>query len=253
MFKSVLILSVFLFFSLFVIAQHTELSENKGEVGLLMGRSFYQGDIAPDAPFFNWTYGAFVKKQLNNYIGIRFNLEMQQYAAFDILSQDPYSLLRDASFARNTIEGSLMTEFNFLNFVTGSRNRKFTPYLSVGVGYLYALDTLIKNNTSAELPITSPNKLPLNLTFPVNIGFKYNVYRKFNILGEATYRYTSMDDLDFLSSGINTPSGYQGSASGNDRFFSAKLGISYTFNRIYGMEKNQPKKSKGLLNRFKRK
>jgi hypothetical protein len=62
-----------------------------------------------------------------------------------------------------------------------------------------------------------------------------------------------MDDLDFLSSGINTSSGYQGSASGNDRFFSAKLGISYTFNRIYGMEKNEPKKSKGLLNRFKRK
>jgi hypothetical protein len=253
MFKSVLFFLVFLCCSQFVMAQHTELSENKGEVGLLMGRSIYQGDIAPDAPFFNWTYGAFVKKQLNNYIGIRFNLEMQEFAAYDILSQDPYSLLRDASFASNTIEGSLMTEFNFLNFVTGSRNRKFTPYLSVGVGYLYVLETLLNVKTSAVLTTTNPNKLPLNLTFPINIGFKYNVYRKFNILGEATYRYTSMDDLDFLSSGINTSSGYQGSASGNDRFFSAKLGISYTFNRIYGMEKNEPKKSKGLLNRFKRK
>ena len=70
MFKSVLFFLVFLCCSQFVMAQHTELSENKGEVGLLMGRSIYQGDIAPDAPFFNWTYGAFVKKQLNNYIGI---------------------------------------------------------------------------------------------------------------------------------------------------------------------------------------
>jgi opacity protein-like surface antigen len=146
-----------------------------------------------------------------------------------------------------------MTEFNFLNFITGSRNRKFTPYLSFGVGYLYRMDTLLNQNTSDLSAPTSPNKVPLNLTFPLNLGFKFNVYRRFNILGEATYRYTSMDDLDFLTSSINTPSGYQGSASGNDRFFSAKLGISYTFNRIYGMEKNEPKKSKGLLNRFKRK
>jgi len=253
MFKSVLFLFVFLCCSQFLMAQHTELSENKGEVGLLVGRSFYQGDIAPDAPFFNWSYGAFVKKQLNNFVGIRVNLEMQKFESYDILSQDSYSLLRNASFASNTIEGSVMTEFNFLNFITGSRNRKFTPYLSFGVGYLYRMDTLLNQNTNDVSAPASPNKVPLNLTFPLNLGFKFNVYRRFNILGEATYRYTSMDDLDFLSSSINTPLGYQGSASGNDRFFSAKLGISYTFNRIYGMEKNEPKKSKGLLNRFKRK
>jgi hypothetical protein len=90
----------------------------------------------------------------------------------------------------------------------------------------------------------------------MNLGFKFNVYRRFNIFTEATYRYTSMDDIDFLSSGssaYNTASGYQGNASGNDRFFSAKLGISYTFNRIYGMEKYEPKKSNGLLNRFRKK
>lgn len=251
MFRRVLFLLVLLNFTHFVKAQHTELSENKGEVGLLMGRSFFQGDIAPDAPFFNWSYGAFVKKQMNNYFGIRLNVEMQQLAAYDILSLDPNSLQRDASFARNTIEGSLMTEFNFLNFITGSRNKKFTPYLSFGVGYLYMLDTLLNVRTG----VTNASS-KLKLTFPMNLGFKFNVYRRFNIFTEATYRYTSMDDIDFLSSGssaYNTASGYQGNASGNDRFFSAKLGISYTFNRIYGMEKYEPKKSKGLLNRFRKK
>ena len=64
MFKSVLFLFVFLSCSQFVMAQHTELSENKGEVGLLMGLASYQGDIAPDVQVYYRNYGAFAKKQL---------------------------------------------------------------------------------------------------------------------------------------------------------------------------------------------
>lgn len=250
MFKRVVFFLFLITITHFVKAQHTVLSENKGEVGLLIGSSFIQGDISPDVPFYNTSYGLFLKKQMNSYFGIRLNFEMQQLAAYDVLSLDPYSLLRDASFATNNLEGSLMTEFNFLNFVVGSRNKKFTPYLGFGVGYLYNLKTFLNVNTGVNNPSSK-----LKLTFPLNLGFKLNVYRRFNVLAEATYRYTTMDDIDFLSSGINvfTNTGYQGNVTGNDRFISAKLGISYTFNRIYGMEKYQPKKSNGLLNRFKRK
>ena len=250
MFKRVLFLFFLMITSQFAIAQHTVLSENKGEIGLLIGSSFIQGDIAPDVPFYNMSYGLFIKKQMNSYFGIRMNLEMQEIAAYDVLSLDPYSLLRDASFSRNTIEGSLMTEFNFLNFVVGSRNKKFTPYLGFGVGYLYYIDIISNVNTGVNNPTSK-----FNLTFPMNLGFKFNVYRRFNILGEATYRYTTLDDIDFLSSGNNvfTATGYQGNVTGNDRFFSSKLGISYTFNRIYGMEQYKTKQNKGLLNRFKRK
>lgn len=264
MFKSVLILFGLLFLSHGVNAQHTQLSENQGELGLLMGMASYQGDIAPDVQVYYRNYGAFVKKQLNNYVGIRLNVEMQKLAAHDMLSLDPYALLRNANFQINTIEASVMGEFNFLNFITASRNKKFTPYTGFGLGYLYNLETIRNNNTSSvTVSTTDPNtnysKSKLNLTFPVNLGFKYNIYRRFNILGEATYRYTIMDNIDFLNDQEPTertaaaPMGYQGSLTGNDRFFSLKLGISYTFNRIYGVEQYKPKKSNGLLNRFKRK
>ena len=264
MFKSVLFLFVFLCCSQFVMAQHTELSENKGEVGLLMGLASYQGDIAPDVQVYYRNYGAFAKKQLNSYVGVRLNVEMQKLASHDMLSLDSYALLRNANFQINTIEASVMGEFNFLNFISGSRNKKFTPYVGFGVGYLHILDTIRNNNTSvvvlstADLLNGKQKQSALNLTFPLNLGFKFNVYRKFNIFAEATYRYTTTDKLDFIDGNATpmttaAPLGYQGSTSRNDRFFSAKLGISYAFNNIYGIAEYKPKKSIGLFNRFKRK
>ena len=264
MFKSVLFLFAFLFFSHFVMAQHMELSENKGEVGLLMGAASYQGDIAPDVQVYYSSFGAFAKKQLNGYVGVRLNVEMQKLASHDMLSLDPYAILRNANFQINTIEASVMGEFYFLNYITGSRNKKFTPYLGFGVGYLHNLDTIRNNNTSVaslttdDLLNAKQKQSALNLTLPLNLGFKFNVYRRFNILAEATYRYTTTDNLDFIN-GNSTPAtsvapfGYQGSTSGNDRFFTAKLGISYSFNNIYGIAQNKPNKSNGLFNRFKRK
>ena len=264
MFKSVLFLLVFLCCSQLVMVQHTELSENKGEVGLLMGLASYQGDIAPDVQVYYRNYGVFAKKQLNGYVGVRLNVEMQKLASHYMLSLDPYAILRNANFQINTIEASVMGEFYFLNYITGSRNKKFTPYLGFGVGYLHNLDTIRNNNTSV-VNITTEDVLngkqrqsPLNLTLPLNLGFKFNVYRRFNILVEATYRYTTTDNLDFLDANSTpatsvVPFGYQGSTSGNVRFFTAKLGISYSFNNIYGIAQNKPNKSNGLFNMFKRK
>jgi hypothetical protein len=264
MLRSVLFLLVFLCCSQFVMAQHTELSENKGEVGLMMGLASYQGDIAPDVQVYYRNYGAFAKKQLNSYVGVRLNVEMQKLASHDMLSLDPYAILRNANFQINTIEASVMGEFNFLNFISGSRNKKFTPDVGFGVGYLHILDTIRNNNTSVVVISTDDvlsgkqKQSGLNLTMPLNLGFKYNIYRKFNIFAEATYRYTTTDKLDFIDGNATpktaaAPLGYQGSTSGNDRFFSAKLGISYSFNNIYGIAEYKPKKSIGLFKRFKRK
>ncbi|MGI9138866.1 MAG: DUF6089 family protein [Sediminibacterium sp.] len=265
MIKRVLILLVLLNIKQLVIAQHVELSENKGEVGLMLGMASYQGDIAPDVQVYYRNYGAFVKKQLNAYVGVRFNVEMQKLAAHDMLSSDPYALMRNANFQINTLEASAMGEFYFLNYITGSRNKKFTPYLGFGVGYLFNLETIRNNNTSVITLNPNSSNLgtyktsKLNVTFPLNFGLKYNIYRRFNLLAEATYRYTTTDNIDFINDSDPTPVtpvapfGYLGSSTGNDRFFSGKLGISYSFNNIYGIEQYKPKKSIGLLNRFRKK
>ena len=256
--KRILFLFCFLYVMQNALAQHHELSENKGEIGLLMGIASYKGDIAPDVQVFYSNYGVFFKKQLNNYVGIRLNAEMQQLASADMLSSDPYSLSRNANFAINSLEVSAMGEFYFLNYITESRNHKFTPYLGFGIGYFKNLETIQNNNTSIILPVAGVRNSKMDLTFPINLGLKYNIYRRFNLLAEATYRFTNFDDLDFLQDAYptaisaNAPLGFQGSSTGNDQFFSLKLGISYSFNTIYGMEREKPHHNKGLFNRFKR-
>ena len=257
--KRILFLFCFLYVVQNALAQHHELSENKGEVGLMLGMASYQGDIAPDVQVFYRNYGVFFKKQINNYVGIRLNVEMQKLASADMLSSDPYSLLRSADFLINTVEASVLGEFYFLNYISGSRDRKFTPYLGFGIGYFKNLETIHNNNTSNILTVAGVRSSNLDLTFPINLGVKYNFYRQFNLLAEATYRFTNFDRLDFLQDAFptaisaNAPLGYQGSSSGNDQFFTLKLGSSYSFNKIYGMEQNKPPQTRGLLNRFKRK
>lgn len=243
---------LFIFFALcsthYSFAQHNELSQNTGEAGLMLGLATYNGDIAPDVQVFYRNYGAYVKKQLNNYVGIRLNVEMQKMGTHDLLSTLPYANDRNADFLLNTIEGSLLGEFYFLNYIAGSRNKKFTPYLGMGVGYLYTLEKIRNNNTSVVLPL---HQLPL--TFPLNLGLKYNVLNRFNLFAEATYRYTFFDDLDFLTDQNVTANGFQGSRTGNDQFFSTKVGISYSFNKIYGMDQQKKAPKPSLLNRFRRK
>jgi len=255
---------LFLFCLLYVVqnafAQHNELSENNGEIGILMGRASYNGDIAPDVNVYYKNYGVFYKKQLNNYVGIRLNAEMQKLGSADILSSDPYSLLRNSNFLINSFDVSLMGEFYFLNYITGgSRDNKFTPYLGFGIGYFKNLETIHNNNTSVIPAEEAVRSSTTNLTFPINFGIKYNIYRQFNLLAEATYRFTNFDHLDFLQDKYptdiyaNAPLGFQGSSTGNDQFFSLKIGISYSLVKIYGMEDAKPQQKKSLLNRFRRK
>ena len=248
MLRRILIIFFIFYTTQSLFAQHNELSENTGEAGLMLGLASFNGDIAPDVQVFYRNYGAYVKKQLNNYVGIRINVEMQKMGSHDMLSILPYANQRNADFLINTIEGSVLGEFYFLNYISGSRNKKFTPYLGFGVGYLYTLEKIRNNNTSVLIPV---KKLPL--TFPLNLGLKYNVFSRFNLFAEATYRYTNFDDLEFLTDQNPTTTGFQGSSTGNDQFFSGKIGVSYSFNNIFGMDQNKKVPKPSLLSRFRRK
>jgi len=247
--KRILISLCFFYVVQTTMAQHYELSENKVEIGLMTGLASYNGDIAPDVQVFKSNYGVFFKKQLNNYVGIRLNAEMQKFGSNDLLSSDPYSFARAKKFEINSVEVSAMAEFYFLNYILRSRDHKFSPYLGFGIGYIKNLETF--------LPTPPPDaSKTIPLTFPINFGIKYNILGQFNLFGEATYRFTSIDDLDFVTDSPIPPSTsvYEGGAPGNDQFFSLKLGISYAFNKIYGLGlKIDQQNRKSFFNWFKRK
>jgi len=242
--------------------QHLQLIENRGEIGLFAGKASYRGDIAPDKLNFKNNFGAFYKKQYNDYAGFRLNYEQIQLGQNDTLSNNIYAKRRGFSFSRQFHDISLMGEFYFTRFLPGNKGYRFTPYLGIGVGYLLESgkgkkEVVISTSTilggSYALPVVSTSKGYVQ--FPIQLGFKYNLSQRWNIFGEAMYRFVNSDELDYIADGqiiqhysTSAPAdryNYQGSRSGQDQFFSIKGGISYNLIKIYGEEKWKPgKKSK---------
>ena len=241
--KQFIYLLFLLFFTTSVQAQYLQLVENKGEFGVFAGQASYNGDIAPNLQFLTTNFGGFYKRQLNDYVGLRLNYEIVPLGAFDSLTANTMnSYVRGRSlFFKTTYQDiSLMTELYFLKFINGNKNYRFSPYLGFGVGYL------------SPLKDTSTPLAPNIITMPLTIGFKYNVVGSFNVFGEFTYRFTNSDQLDHFGDNNIYPKGvtnYQASTSGKDQFFSAKLGLSYNFLRIYGPDPRPKAKRDNLFSK----
>ena len=271
-------------------AQHLQLIENRGEIGLFGGQASYRGDISPDKFLFNKSYGAFYKKLFNDYGGFRLNYEQIRVGANDTLSTNDYVRRRGFFFSRQFHDISLTSEFYFTRFLPGNKGYRFTPYLGIGVGYLleannanFGMDTLSTVVRpflidSVNFPNLSPSKGIFHL--PVQLGFKYNLNKRWNIFAEVKYRFTLSDELDFfpdgqlleqrqkISSGSNFMIGgtfdeerigtgnfvnnYQGSRSGKDQFFTIKAGISYNLIKIYGEDRWKPAKRSKLASQKER-
>jgi opacity protein-like surface antigen len=223
-------------------AQHLQLMENRGEIGLFAGQSSYRGDIAPDIFTFNNNFGAFYKKQYNDYAGFRLNYEMVQLSNDDLLSNNVYANSRKFFFSRNFHDISLMGEFYFTRFLPGNKAYRFSPYLGIGAGYMFELGEEESN------PLTTLTVQKSFFNFPIQLGFKFNLTQHWNLFTEASYRFSATDELDYLIDGqlYSSPGAsaikYQGSRSGKDQFFSVKGGISYSLIKIYGEEKFKPGK-----------
>ncbi len=243
-----LIIIAFLFTSQLVTAQHLQFIENRGEIGVVGGVSSYVGDIAPDIRFLTKNYGAFYKKQLNDYVGLRVSYEYVDLAASDRQSTDTYISQRSLYFQRTFHDVSVMGEFYFLRFIDGNKRFRFSPYLGFGFGAL-------KSITSS--PNLAGSKTQRTLVMPLNFGLKYNIGGPWNILGEATYRFTNSDYIDYFGD-ENTyippynSTTYQASTSGKDQYFSLKMGLSYNLLKVYGPDRDK-KRKKGLFGKTREK
>ena len=237
----IFLLFVFLY-SVSAKAQHLQLINDKGEVGAFMGYGSYNGDIASDVQFIKMNYGAFYKKQLNAYIGLRVNYEKLNLGASDVSSQNAYDFARGFTFQRDFHEISVLSELYFNRFITDRKNFRFSPYLGFGVGYL------INGSIDETNGFANPAKNRI-ATMPINLGFKWNVYKQISLFGEFKYRFTTSDYVDHFPDGVllsipGSSNQFQGSKSGKDELLSASLGLSYNFRKIYGPEKFKPSKKK---------
>jgi hypothetical protein len=235
-----LLIFTFLFFCANSFGQHLELMDDKGEAGVMVGYGSYNGDIAPDVQFIKMNYGAYYKKQLNEFVGIRLNYQSFSLNVNDNKSSNAYAIARGFYFQRNFHEVTVMSQLYFNRFISGRKHYRFSPYLGFGAGLL--ITGSVDNSSNGS----SKNQYPV---IPVNFGLKYSISSHINVFAEYKQSFTTSDYIDHLSDvqlykNPNTKDLFQGSKSGKDNLLSAQIGISYNFRKVYGPDPVKQQKHK---------
>ena len=190
-------------------AQYEAVQE--GEYGITAGVAHYFGDLNNRAAFNRpkIALGAFFRKQLNNYAGIRLTAHFAQLGYSDQYSQNAYQRSRNLSFNTNIFEIALRGDFNFFQFNPTDPQHSFTPYATIGVGvfsydpysylggqkyYLRPLDTEGETFYKGRKAYGT-----MAVCIPIGFGVKYAVTDKINISFEIAHRFTTTDYIDDVS------------------------------------------------------
>lgn len=212
-------------------------AQKTADIGIWGGTSGYFGDIDETGPFpsFNLNFGGYFRYNFNPRVGLRAMILSGKFSNEGIIEGEHWA------FNKNVQDISLQVEVNYLKYILGFRNTRYTSYVMAGLGvayYPYDLDPAMiaifnpdhnKGNTVIkESVITS--------TIPFGIGFKYTLGKRFGMGIEYQMRkmfLDKLDDLDDPLAFINDESDeviYTDQVHNND--WSAYLGVHITY-KIY--------------------
>ncbi len=203
--KKIVFILLVVFSSYGVKAQHHE-------IGLFLGTSYYLGDLNNSNQFgmARYNFGLLYRYAVNSRIAVRvaghygkiegdskLNAKNLQYKNLSF-----HSVLVD-------IEGGI--EINFLEYVAGSQNHRFTPFIFGGIsvfhfnpktyymGQEYELQPL---GTEGQGLTAYTDKKPYALTswaIPFGLGLKWSISRRVSLGLEWGLRKTFTDYLDDVS------------------------------------------------------
>jgi len=174
-------------------------SQSKTELGLLLGTSYYHGDINSSQIFYSPSpaLGLLIKYNLSDHLTSTLKSTYGQLKGDDADFTDIQNQVRGASFSTSYFDASMVLEFNFLPYNSSGyikKNKKrFSPFMFAGVGVNYLF-----NSRGFENPVT----------IPFGLGIKYNIFERLTVGIEWSYTKTFDDQIDGvvnIQDEINTP------------------------------------------------
>jgi hypothetical protein len=181
-------------------------SQKSIELGLFGGGVFYLGDLNQGTPFLQTrpAYGGIARYNITDRWAMRLNVLQGKVLGDDEVSKA--NLERQLSFESNITEFSLVAEFNFFDYVTGSTRNYVAPYIFAGLG-LFLFNPKAENVELKELGTEGQNtgydgRKPyktFSMAMPFGIGFKYSLTKKLGFAFEWGMRKTITDYIDDVS------------------------------------------------------
>lgn len=214
-----LIFFYFLLLSVITYSQHSEL-------GLIVGTSYYLGEINPSKHVINEpnpAIGVFYRKNLSKRYALRFGANYGRLSASDDITATSLSQYRQLSFSASLLEGYSVLEFNFLPYqINNYTTYSYTPYVFIGVAG-FRTSTEIENN---GVYFVEKNESVTSVSMPFGMGFKFDLTGNLGMAIEWGMRKTWVDGIDGLTESYDW--GYQLSNTQNKDWYSI-LGITLNY------------------------
>jgi len=231
------------------------------EIGASAGVSYYLGDINPAIPYVQSkiAYGAIARYNINRRWAARFSYTRGKLVGDDTKSNKVTN--RELNFKTNINDFSLVAEFNFWEYFTGSRKNYFTPYIFGGIGFFtfkpFNFDgvNLQAHGTEGQSQYQEQQfegRAPYRLwgiSIPFGFGFKYSLSRRLALGLEWGMRKTFTDYIDDISTTyyttndfVSDPTGthsagmQRGNEANDDWYNFTLLSVTYKFN-LFGSKK----------------
>ncbi len=221
-----------LVFFAFLLVGPGVLAQTKLEGGPYIGVSWYNGDLNPNAQFYNIqpAFGGIVRYSVNDRIAFRGGALLagmsgdypQKNVYLPTSSEDAYH------FSREVLDLTALLEVNFLSFDHPTNKESiFTPYFTLGIGSTFYKRYTEDNGNHNEKPT-------FVLSLPFGAGVKWKVNDWMNLGAEWTLRKTFVDDLDVVGHenivNASNPLGFQKTSSTHNNDWYSVVGVYATFN-----------------------
>jgi opacity protein-like surface antigen len=177
------------------------------EAGISIGPSQYQGDLAKEQMVLKKTKlggGLIGRYTFNPSFALRAEINVMKVAGDDKLSKDPSHSKRNLNFNSFIEELTISGEYNFFKYVPGSKSKRFTPFISAGVGLFHFNPTTTYKGQTVDLQplkteLNKPNYALTQVCFPIGGGIKYNIASTWSLGLNYATRFTMTDYLDDVS------------------------------------------------------
>lgn len=206
------------------------LAQPSVDIGIFGGAGTYFGDMTKIdlQKSINPAYGGFVRFNFNPRYALRFNVINGTIGAegeYDYQPLNPTSNFW--KFNKNVLDISMNFEWNYLKYIVGDKDTRWTTFISGGVG----MQTYKYTTNGIDGSEITP-------TIPFGLGFKYNLSKRWGIGVEGSLRKTFSDNLDNLDDPLsykvddNILIKYTDQFHNND--WTSYVGIHLVYKLIYG-------------------
>lgn len=174
------------------------------EVGPSVGLSYYMGDINPKMPLRQSRLG--LGAVVRYYGGTRWAFRLS-YSYLNLHGDDAvsnYMPERGLAFQTTAHDVSIVAEFNFFDYFTGSKRSYVSPYIFGGISGFYFNPTLdgtplsgfITDVEDYESEPKSPKYSNWSASVPFGVGVKYSAGKKVGLALEWRMNLTFTDWID---------------------------------------------------------